>query len=109
MQQTGYALTLFGRLDIAKGDTEAAARRIYERLRTLALMALASLPVQPLLQVQPFGRAVIRPDPRSTVDVELSVIASPPHPEHTLAPTDARQLVAALEAKLCSMGLKKRT
>ena len=110
MQQTGYALKVFGRFDAAAQDDDfALARRIYERLRALALDAVRSLPVQPLVQVQPFGRGVLPADSRFIVEVELMLVASPPHPDHPLPPAEVRRLIALLEQKLGSMGLKKRT
>jgi hypothetical protein len=109
VQQTAYALKLFGRFDPgAHDDTEAVVRSIHKRLRILAADAIRCLPVGPLVQVEPAGRAVIPAESALVVEVELTVLASPPHPDQPLPPPDVRGLIVALEDRLRSMGLKKR-
>jgi hypothetical protein len=96
-EQTGYELVLCGRFDAAaQDDDEAAARGLYEGLRTLALEALRPLRVVP-------AEALF------TVEVELTVVWSPAHPDHPQSPAEARRTIAALEDRLRSMGLRTRT
>jgi len=107
LRQTGFALKLFGRLDPRAMDhAPAAARSIHERLRLLANDALEALPVHAMVQAP--GRAVVRMESPIVVEVELTVIASPPDPAHPLPPTEVKRLIAALGDRLRSMGLKKR-
>lgn len=109
LRQTGYALQLFGRLDRgAHDDVAATARSIHERLRLLANEALQGLPVQPILQVAPPGRAVVRMESPIVVEVEFTVVASPADPAHPLAPAEVKRVIAVLQDKLRSMGLKGR-
>jgi hypothetical protein len=109
LQQTGYALQMFGRCDRgANDDWAASARSIHERLRLLANDALEALPAHPMLQPAPAGRAVVRMESPIVVEVELTVIASPPDPAHPLPPAGVKRLIAALGDRLRSMGLKKR-
>jgi hypothetical protein len=110
VQQTGYALKLFGRFDpAAQDDDEAIARGIYERLGSVATEVMRFVPAHSLVQVQPFGRAVIPNERRLAVEVELTVVASPAHPEHPLPSGEVRRLIAMLEERLRSIGLKKRS
>jgi len=109
LQQTGFALTLCGRFNPrAERDASAAARSIYERLRMLAAEVGRAMPVPALVQVQPPGRAVIPAESPVVVEVELAVIASPPHPDHPLPPAELRRVTGMVEARLRSLGLKKR-
>jgi hypothetical protein len=107
-EETGHALRLFARLDVGAGEIEAVARPIHERLRRLAMEALQSLPAHLLVQVEPPGRAVVSPGTPFVVEVELTLGASVPHPDHPLPPVEVRRLIALLEKKLRSMGFKKR-
>jgi hypothetical protein len=109
VQQTGYALKLFGRFDPrAEDDASAAARSIHERLRMLAAEVARALPVPALVQVQPPGRAVIPAESPFVVEVELAVIASPPHPDRPLPPAELRRVIGTVEARLRSLGLRKK-
>lgn len=83
------------------------ARKIHERLRTLAEGAVRSLPVDALVQVQPFGRVVLPPESRLIVEVELTAVASPTHPERPLPSAGVRRLIGVLEKRLRSLGLEK--
>jgi hypothetical protein len=110
VQQTGYCLKLFGRIERpARADNRAAAREIYDRLRMLVADAMRSVPVDSLIQVQPFGRVVLPVEPRLIVEQEFALVASPADPDHALPPDEVRRLIAVVEEKLHSMGLKKRT
>ena len=110
VQQTGYCLRLFGRIDRpAQADNEAVARGIYDRLRMLVAEAMRSVPVDSLIQVQPFGRVVLRLEPRLIAEQEFALVASPADPDHPLPPAEVRRLIAVVEEKLHSMGLKKRS
>jgi hypothetical protein len=107
--QTGYALQLFGRFDPGMQDDPAAmARNIHDRLRLLANEALEGLPGHALVQAAPAGRVVVRIESPIVVEVEFTVVASPPDPAHPLPPADVKRLVAALGERLRGMGLKKR-
>jgi hypothetical protein len=109
LQQTGYALKLFGRFDPrTEDDASAVARSIHERLRMLAVEVARAMPVPALVQVEPPGRAVIPVEPSLVLEVELAVVASPPHPDHRLPPTELRRVIGTIEARLRSLGLKKR-
>jgi hypothetical protein len=110
VQQTGYCLKLFGRIERpARADNRAAAREIYDRLRMLVADAMRSVPVDSVIQVQPFGRVVLPVEPRLIVEQEFVLVASPADPDHALPPDEVRRLIAVVEEKLHSMGLKKRT
>ncbi|HET7294508.1 MAG TPA: hypothetical protein VFM88_18935 [Vicinamibacteria bacterium] len=108
VEQTGQALKLFARFDVAAGEIEPVARPIHERLRSLAMEAVQSLPAHLLVQVEPPGRAVVSPGTPFVVEVQLTLVASVPHPDSLLPPVEVRRLVSLLEKKLSSMGLKKR-
>ena len=109
LQQTGFALKLFGRFDPrAKDDASAVARSIHERLRMLAAEVARAMPVPALVQVEPPGRAVIPVESPLVVEVELAVVASPPHPDRPLPPAELRRVIGMVEARLRSLGLKKR-
>ena len=110
VQQTGYALKLFGRFDpAAEGGAEAVARSIYERLRALVAEATRSMPAGTLVQVGPPGRAVLPPESPLVVEAELTVVATfAPADRERRPASEARELVAALEERLRSMGLRKR-
>jgi hypothetical protein len=108
VEQTGHALKLFAPIDVAAGETEPIARPVYERLRRLAMEAVQLLPANLLVQVEPPGRAVVSPGTPFVVEVQLTLLASAPHPGHPLPAVEVRRLIALLETKLCSMGLKKR-
>jgi hypothetical protein len=110
VHQTGYCLRLFGRIERpARADNQAVARGIYDRLRMLVAEAMRSVPVDSQIQVQPFGRVVLRLEPRLIVEQEFALVASPADPDHPLPPDEVRRLIAVVEEKLHSMGLKKRT
>jgi hypothetical protein len=104
--QTGYELVLFGRFHPTGRDDYEAARTLHEGLRALALEALGPAPPDLLLCVLPI-RVVVPADKRSGVEVELTVTGSPPHFGQPPAPAEARQGIAALEARLRAMGLRK--
>jgi hypothetical protein len=109
VQQTGYALKLFGRFDPGAQDgAEAVARNIYERLRTLATEVIRSMPVPAIVQVAPPGRAVVPMESRLVMEVELTVVASPDRPGRPLPSGEVRRLIGLVEDSLRSMGLKKR-
>ena len=109
LQQTGFALKLFGRFDPrAEDDASAVARSIHERLRMLAAEVARTMPVPALVQVEPPGRAVIPLESPPVVEVELAVVASPPHPDRPLPPAELRRVIGMVEARLRSLGLKKR-
>jgi hypothetical protein len=52
---------------------------------------------------------VLRLEPRLIVEQEFALVASPADPDHPLPPDEVRRLIAVVEEKLHSMGLKKRT
>jgi hypothetical protein len=109
LQQTGYALKLFGRFSPrAESDGSEAIRTIYERLRMLAEEVRRSMPVPALVQVQPGGRAVIPAEMPFVVEVELAAVASPPDSDRPLPPAELRRAIDTIEAMLRSLGLKKR-
>jgi hypothetical protein len=109
VRQTGYLLTLYGRLyPAAEGDGEPRGPTIHQRLHALAAEALRALPIPVLVDAQPFGRLVVTPDSTFIVDVELSVAGSPPHPDHPRPPAEVKGAIRVLEEKLRSMGLRKR-
>ena len=108
MEPTGHAVRLFARFDVGAGDTEAVARPIHERLGRLAMEAVQSLSVHLLVQVEPPGRAVVSPGDPFVVEVQLTLVASPPDPGHPLPPVEVRRLIALVGTKLRSMGIKKR-
>jgi hypothetical protein len=109
LQQTGQLLSLFGRFDPrAVDDPVKAARSIHERLHALALEALRDLPVPSLMQVEPFGRAVVPRDAPLLMDVPLTVVASPPGKEQQLPPSELRRVIELVDSRLRALGLKKR-
>ena len=109
LQQTGFALKLFGRLDPrTKDQAPALDRSIHESLRVLAAEVVRALPVPALVQMEPPGRAVVRMELPPVVEVELAVVASPPHPDRPLPPEELRRAIGMVEARLRSLGLKKR-
>jgi hypothetical protein len=110
MQQTGYVLKLFGRIDHRRKDRiDAIAHGAYDRLRALAEEAIRLLPGAPVVQLQPPGRAVVVTDePRLVLEAELTFLASPPHPDAPLPPAELRRLVALVERTLRALGLKQR-
>ena len=109
LRQTGYSLKLFGRFDPrGEDDASAVARSIHERLRMLAAEVARTMPVPALVQVGPPGRAVIPAESPLVVEVELAVVASPPHPDRPLPPAELRRAIGMVEATLRSLGLRKR-
>lgn len=109
MQQTGYVLKLFGRIDHRRKDRiDAIAHGAYDGLRALAEEVIRSLPEAPVVQLQPPGRAMVADDPRLVLEAELTILASPPHRDAPLSPADLRRLVVLVEGTLRSLGLKKR-
>jgi hypothetical protein len=109
LQQTGYALKLFARVEPgAEDDALAVARSVHERLSALAAEVIRTLPVPALLQVEPPGRAMIPPESPLVVEVELVVLASPPEPHRPLPPAEVRRVIGVVEDTLRSMGLRKR-
>jgi hypothetical protein len=109
VQQTGYAFKLFGRVDsAAEGGAEAVARGVYERLRALVAEATRSMPAGTLVQMGPPGRAVLPPESPLAVEAELTVVATFAHADRERPASEARELVAALEERLRSIGLRKR-
>jgi hypothetical protein len=42
------------------------------------------------------------------IELELTVIGSPAHPDQPPAPAETRQRLAALESRLLAMGLHRR-
>jgi hypothetical protein len=109
LRQTGQQLRLFGRLDPrAADDPVEAAWSIHERLHALALTALRDLPASALLQVAPFGRAVVPPDAPLLLEVQLTVVASPDGKERELPPAELRRLVKLVDDRLRALHLKKR-
>ena len=109
VQPTGYALKLFGRFDPrGEDDASAVARSIHERLRLLAAEVARAMPVPALVQVEPPGRAVIPVEKPFVVEVELAVSVSPPHPDRPLPPAELRRVIGIVEARLRSLGLKKK-
>jgi hypothetical protein len=109
IQQTGYALRLYGRFDpAAQVDDDVVARAIFERLRALAQDALSVVPGHTIIQVQPLGRTVLPAESPPAVEVELTVLASPADPDDPQSSEEARRQITKLEGQLRSMGLKKR-
>ena len=109
VEQTGYELGLFARFDLAaQDDDEAVARTLYEGLRDLAQEVLRSLPAQTEYQLEPFSKEVWPSESGSTIEVELTVIVSPPPSDPSHSSAEPRHDVAALEKSLRSMGLPKR-
>jgi len=105
--QTGYEFVLFGRFHPTGRDDYEAARTLHEGLRALALEALGPAPPDVLLCVLPLSHVVVPADEGSAVEVELTVTGSPAHSGQPPAPAEARQRIAALEARLRAMGLHK--
>ena len=110
MQQTGYVLRLFGRIDHrGKDRIDVIAHGAYDRLRALAEEAIRSLPGAAVVQLHPPGRAVVEFDgTRLILEAELTILASPPHPDAPLPPAELQRLVVRVEGTLRSLGLKKR-
>jgi hypothetical protein len=106
--QTGYELVLFGRFHPAGRDLGAVARELHEALRGLALEALGPTPPDVLVCVVPASHWVVPAEQRFVIEVELSVIASPSHPDRPPAPAETRQRIATLESRLRAMGLHRR-
>lgn len=110
VEQTGYELDLFARFDLAaQDDDDAVARTLHEGLRALALDVLRCLPAQTEVQLEPFSRQVWPSGAGSTIEVELTVVVSPPPSDPSQPPAEPRRAAAALERSLRSMGLPKRT
>lgn len=108
LRQTGYTLQLFGRFDPGvHHDPAATAQSVHGRLRLLANDALEELPVRLMVQVAP-ARAVVRMESPIVVEVEFTVVGFPPDPAHPLPPAELKRVIARLEDKLRSLGLKKR-
>src|SRR5262245_60738547 len=110
LQQTGYQLHLFGRLDLrGEDETERARLRVHEGLRELALDVLASIPEpHALIEVQPFDGAVhIRPETSFVAEVECAVVAYPRHPAEPIPAAEAQGRIAAVEEKLRGLGLHR--
>jgi len=109
LRQTGFELKLFGCFDPRPEDDVTPIRRsIHERLRTLVGEVAGAMPVRPLMQVEPPGRVVIPAQLPLVVEVELSVLASPPDPDRLLPPAEVQRLIGLVEDRLRSMGLRKR-
>jgi len=109
LEQTGQSLKLFGRLDArAVGDPVEVAWSIHQRMHALALEALRDLPVPALIQVQPFGRAVVPLDAPLLLEVQLTIVASPAGKERQLPLSELRQMIEFVDARLRALGLKKR-
>jgi hypothetical protein len=109
LQQTGQSLKLFGRLDArAVGDPVEVAWSIHERMHALALEALRDLPVPALMQVEPFGRAIVPLDAPLLLEVQLTVVASPAGKERQLPPSELRRVIQLVDDRLRALGLKKR-
>jgi hypothetical protein len=109
VQQTGYCLKLFGRIERpARADNQTVARGIYDQLRMLVAEAMRAVPVDSLIQVQPFGRVVLPVEARLIIEQEFALVASPADRDHPLPPAEVRRLIAEVEKKLLSMGLKRR-
>ena len=109
MHQTGYVLKLFGRIDHRRKDrTDAVAHGAYDRLRALAEEVIRSLPGAAVVQLQPPVRAMVADDTRLVLEAELTILASPPHPEAPLPPAELRRLVVLVEGTLHALGLKRR-
>jgi hypothetical protein len=110
VQQTGYELKLFGRLDLrADEGAERAVLRVHDGLRELALDVLASHPEpHAIIAVRPFDRAVhLRPESSFAAEIELSVVAYPRHQDDPMPPAEAQRRIAVLEEKLREMGLER--
>jgi hypothetical protein len=110
VQQTGYEVRLFGRLDLrAEERADQARLRVHDGLRELALDVLASFPEpHALIQVRPFDRAVHRrPETSFVAEIELSVVAYPRHPAEPMPAAEAQERIAAVEEKLRGLGLHR--
>lgn len=106
--QTGYALKLCGSFaPSAQQDPEAVAGSIYERLRTLAAEVIQSMPMSPLVQVEPPGRAIVSTG-SPLVEVELTVVASPPRSSDPLPAPELRRLIKVVEDRLRAMGVSDK-
>jgi hypothetical protein len=107
--QTGYELVLSGRFDPAgRDDLEALSAGLHEALRALALEALGPAAADVLLCVLPSSRWVVPAEERFMIELQLTVIASPAHPDRLPAPAETRQRIAVLESRLQAMGLHRR-
>jgi hypothetical protein len=109
LQPTGQSLRLFGRFDPrAVDDPVDAAWSIHERLHALALEALRDFPVPSLMQVAPFGRAVVPLDAPLLLEVQLTVVASPDRKERQLPLSELRRVIKLVDGRLRALGLKTR-
>ncbi len=107
--QTGYELVVSGRFDPAgRDDLEELAAELHEALRALALEALGPAPADVLLCVLPSSRWVVPAEERFMIELQLTVIGSPAHPDRPPAAAETRQRIAALESRLQAMGLHRR-
>jgi hypothetical protein len=112
MEQTGYELTLFGRFDPAEfDDDDTAAREVYEGLHELADELLRSIPEpHSIVEVRPFDRAVhLRPEAGYAVEVELTLVATPPHPDQPIPAEEVHRGLATVAARLREMGLREKS
>jgi hypothetical protein len=66
------------------------------------------MPMPALVQVQLPGRAVIPAESPLVVEVKLAVVASAPHSDRPRPPAELRRVIGMIEARLRSLGLKKR-
>src|SRR4030095_7572291 len=110
VQQTGYELRLFGRIDHLSGEEAARALvRVHGELCELALDVLASLPEShALIHVRPFDRTVhMRPENAFAPEIELAVVAYPRHPAEPMTAAEAQGRIAAVEEKLRGLGLHR--
>lgn len=110
VEKTGYELGLVGRYDAAaQADDEAVARALHERLRGLASQVLGALSPKTEVQVEPFSRETWPAEAGSAIEIELTVILSLP-PADPLRPSpEPPPEIAALESRLRSLGLPRRT
>jgi hypothetical protein len=109
LQQTGHVLKLFGRIDHRRKERiDAIGHGVYDRLRALAAEVIRSLPEALVVQLQPPGRAMVADDPRLALEAELTILASPPHPDAPAPPAELRRVVVLVEGTLHSLGLKRR-
>lgn len=109
VQQTGYELRLFGRLDHLgeEEDGQAARLRVHHGLRELALDVLASFPEpHALVQLRPFDQSVhLWREGSFVAEIELAIVVYPRHPAQPMTPAEAQSRIAAVEAKLRALGL----
>jgi hypothetical protein len=112
LEVTGYELTLFGRFDpTLYDDDDAAAREVYEGLHELAEELLRSIPEpHSIVRVLPYDRAVhLRPEAGYAVEVELTIVASPPHPDQPIPAAEVQAGLATVAARLREMGLREKS